>query len=432
MALIPIALLIVLNGLFAMAEMAVVASRRPRLRERMRRGDRRAALALELRNSPNVFLSATQIGITLVGVLLGAVGERTLAADLAALFARLAWLAPWSDALALGLVVAAITYVSLVIGELVPKRLALYYPEDIACLAARPMRLLAGLGHPGVRLLGASVDIVLRLIRVRAPVGPSITEADIRSTIEEGTRAGVLLEAERDLLTNVIRFDDRSIAMLMTPRGDIACLDLEDSPEVNRRKIAASPHERFPVLRGSFENVAGVVQAKDLLTRLLAGQPFDLEAVAQPARYVPESASPLTVLQTFRTTAEQMALVVDEYGEVRGLVTLTGILEAIVGALPARGEPIEERVVRREDGSWLLDGMLTLDEFGSALGLERIPGQEDASYETLGGFVLHQFGRIPRTGEHFEWNGLRFEVVDMDGKRIDRVLVEPPRRDPAA
>ncbi len=252
MALITIALLIVLNGVLAMSEMAVVASRRTRLRERLRRGDRRAALALELHNAPNVLLSTVQIGITLVGVLLGAVGERALAADLAALFARIPALGPYSDALALGLVVVGITYVSLVIGELVPKRLALHHPEEVACLAARPMRLLAKLSHPGVRLLSASVDFSLRLIHARAPAGPTITEAEIRSMIEEGTRAGVLLKAEQDLLTNVIRFADRSIAMLMTPRNEIVCLDLEDAPEVNRRKIAESTHGRFPVVRGSF------------------------------------------------------------------------------------------------------------------------------------------------------------------------------------
>ena len=245
--------------------------------------------------------------------------------------------------------------------------------------------------------------------------------------IEEGTRAGVLLKAEQDLLTNVIRFADRSIAMLMTPRGDIACLDLGDPPEVNARKIAASPHGRFPVVRGGFEHVVGLVQAKDLLTRILSGQPPDIEAALHPAPYVPETASPLTVLEMFRTTAEHMALVVDEYGEVRGLVTLTGILEAIVGALPARGETIEERIVRRENGSWLLDGVLTLDEFKEALGLDRFAEEEEAGYETLAGFVLHQFGRVPRIGEHFEWHDLRFEVVDMDGNRIDRLLVEPRR-----
>ena len=427
MALLFIALLILLNGVLAMSEMAVVASRRARLRERARAGDRRAAAALELHNAPNVLLSTTQIGITLVGVLLGAVGERALAADLAAVLARVPALEPYSDALALGLVVVAITYVSLVAGELVPKRLALHAPENVACLVARPMRVLSRLAHPGVRLLSASVDFSLKLMRVRAPAGPTITEAEIRSMIEEGTRAGVLLKAEQDLLTNVIRFADRSIAMLMTPRGDIVCLDLIDPPEANARKIAASPHGRFPVLRGGFEHVVGLVQAKDLLTRILSGQPPDIEAALHPAPYVPETASPLTVLEMFRTTAEHMALVVDEYGEVRGLVTLTGILEAIVGALPARGETIEERIVRRENGSWLLDGVLTLDEFKEALGLDRFAEEEEAGYETLAGFVLHQFGRVPRIGEHFEWHDLRFEVVDMDGNRIDRLLVEPRR-----
>ncbi|HVB47828.1 MAG TPA: hemolysin family protein [Burkholderiales bacterium] len=438
MALLSIALLILLNGAFAMSEMSIVASRRARLRARAQAGDRSAAVALELHNAPNVLLSTTQIGITLIGVLLGAVGERALSAELASVLALVPALVPYSGALALGVVVVGITYVSLVVGELVPKRIALYHPEQVACLVARPMRLLSRLAHPGVRLLSASVDFSLKLIRARAPTGPTITEAEIRSMIEEGTHAGVLLKAEQDLLTNVIRFADRSIAMLMTPRSDIVCLDLDDPPEVNRRKLAEGPHGRFPVVRGSFEHVLGLVQSKDLLTRVLSGQPLDIEAALHPAPYVPETASPLTVLETFRTTADHMALVVDEYGEVRGLVTLTGVLEAIVGALPARGEAIEEKIVRREDGSWLLDGMLTLDEFKEALGLERFPEAEDAGYETLGGFVMHQLGHVPGTGEHFEWDALRFEVVDMDGNRVDRVLVGPrpaaaaqPRGQPA-
>ena len=424
MALLSIVFLILLNGAFAMSEMGIVASQRVRLRERVRAGDRRAAVALELHNAPNVLLSTTQIGITLIGVLLGAVGERALAADLAALLARAAALEPYSDALALGLVVVAITYVSLVVGELVPKRLALYQPERVACLVAGPMRLLSRLTYPGVRLLSVSVDLSLKLLRARPPAGPAITEGEIRSMIEEGTRAGVLLKAEQDLLTNVIRFADRSIAMLMTPRGDVVHLDLSDPPEVNRRKIAESPHGRFPVLRGGFEHVLGLVQAKDLLTQILSGRELDIETALQPARYVPETASPLNVLEMFRTSAEHMALVVDEYGEVRGVVTLTGVLEAIVGALPARGEAIEERIVRREDGSWLMDGLVTLEEVGEALGFGAVPGEEEAGYETLAGFVLHQLGRVPRIGEHFEWGGLRFEVVDMDANRIDRVLVQ--------
>jgi len=424
MALLFIALLILLNGAFAMSEMAIVASRRTRLRERARAGDARAAAALELHNSPNVLLSTTQIGITLVGVLLGAVGERALASELAALLAEIAALEPYSDGLALGLVVVGITYVSLVVGELVPKRLALYQPERVACAVAGPMRLLSRLTYPGVRLLSVSVDLSLRLLRARPPAGPAITEGEIRSMIEEGTRAGVLLKAEQDLLTNVIRFADRSIAMLMTPRGQIDHLDLSDPLDVNRRKIVGSPHGRFPVVRDSFEHVLGLVQSKDLLSQTLSGRTLDIEAAMQAARYVPETASPLTVLEKFRTTGEHMALVVDEYGEVRGLVTLTGVLEAIVGALPARGEAIEERIARREDGSWLLDGLVTLDEVRETLGLGRLPGEEEAGYETLAGFVLHQLGRVPRIGEHFEWDGLRFEVVDMDANRIDRVLVQ--------
>jgi putative hemolysin len=426
MALLTILLLILLNGVFAMSEMAVVASRRARLRERVRAGDRSAAVALELHNAPNVFLSTVQIGITLVGVLLGAVGERAVASDIAAVLARLPSLAAYSEVLALGLVVIGITYASLVLGELVPKRLALYHPEAIARVTARPMRLLSRLTYPVVRLLSVSVDLSLKLLRARPPVEPTITEGEIRSMIEEGTRAGVLLKAEQDLLTNVIRFADRSISLLMTPASDMVWLDLNDSPEVNQRKMAASPHHRFPVARESLENVLGLVESKDLLMRTLSGQPFDIQAALRPALYVPDSASPLTVLEMFRTEPDHMALVVDEYGEVRGMVTLTGILEAIVGALPARGEVPEPKFVRREDGSWLIDGMLSVEELKDLLGIGQLP-EEEEGYETLAGFVLYRLGRVPRIADHFEWNDLRFEIVDMDGNRIDRVLVVPRR-----
>jgi putative hemolysin len=432
MALLTILLLVLLNGVFAMSEMAVIASRRARLRERVRRGDRNAAIAFELHNAPNTFLSTVQIGITLVGVLLGAVGERALATDIAALLAHVPALASYSDPLALGLVVIAITYFSLVAGELVPKRLALYHPEAIARVIARPMRLLSRLTYPAVKLLSVSVDLSLKLLRARPPSEPTITEEEIKSMIEEGTRAGVLLKAEQDLLTNVIRFADRSISLLMTPRNEIVWLDVSDPVEVNKRKMAESPHERFPVARESLDDVLGLVQSKDLLTQILSGQQFDIQSVMRPAPYVPDSASPLAVLEMFRRTPEHMALVVDEYGELRGTVTLTGILEAIVGALPARGEVPEPKIVRREDGSWLIDGMLSVEEFKELLSIAQLPEEEESIYETLAGFVLQQLGRVPQIGDHFEWNELRFEIVDMDGNRIDRVLVSRRPQQPEA
>jgi putative hemolysin len=423
MALLAIALLILLNGVFAMSEMAVVASRRARLAERVRTGDRGAASGLALHNAPNVFLSTIQIGITTVGVLLGAVGERAVATDIAALLAHIPALAPYREVLALSLVVVGITFCSLVVGELVPKRLALYHPEAVARVVARPMRWLSWLTNPAVRLLSLSVDLCIRLLRAQPPTGPTITEEEIRSMIEEGTRAGVLLKAEQDLLTNVIRFADRSISMLMTPMSEIVWLDVNDPLEVNQHKIRQAPHERFPVAQDSLEDVLGIVQTKDLLTHVLSGEPFDLRAALRPALYVPDSASPLDVLELFRTTPDHMALVVDEYGAARGMVTLTGILEGIVGALAARGGVVEPRIVRREDGSWLIDGMLSVEELKDLVGIARLPGEEEAGYETLAGFVLHQLGHLPQIGDHFEWRNLRFEIVDMDGKRIDRVLV---------
>ena len=423
-------ILIVLNGVFAMSEIAIVSARRVLLEKLSKAGDRGARRAIALRDEPNTFLSTVQVGITLIGVTMGAFGEAAIADDIAVYFAQYNWLAPYSQGIAIAIVIVGITYLSLIIGELVPKRLALHHPERIARRIAIPMHLLSRAAHPAVRVLSGSTEFVLRLLRIRASNEPPVTEEEIKSMIDIGTRAGVFAKAEQDLLKNVIRLADRTMGMLMRPRVDIAWLDLEDPIEENKRKIVSQPHSRFPVVRGGEENVLGIVKAKDLLAHVFAGLPIDIAAAMTPPLHVPETMSPLRLLEVFKSSPHDMALVVDEYGDIKGLVTLNDLLEAIVGDLPSlAGEAAEPKIVRRDDGSWLLDGMLSAEELKEVLNVERLPDEEDGSYETLGGFFMMKLGRVPTIADHFEWNGFRFEVVDMDGNRIDRVLVVPPAPD---
>lgn len=422
---IVILLLILVNGLFAMSEIAVVSARKARLKQRAEAGDHRAKAALELAETPNRFLSTIQIGITLVGILAGAFGGATLAKDLGACLSRIPALKPYGEAIGLAVVVLATTYFSLVIGELVPKRLALNSPERIAALVAAPMRALSLVAYPAVRLLGLSTELVLRILGIRPSAEPPVTEEEIKVLLEQGTEAGVFQEVEQDMVESVLLLDERRAASLMTPRPEIAWLDIDDPPEEIRRKLITSPYSRFPVCQGSLDNVLGEVEARDLLARSLCGEPFDLRAMLQKPLYVPETMPALKVLEAFKKSGTQMALVIDEYGSIQGLVTLKDILEAIVGDIPSAEELAEPQAVRREDGSWLLDGMLPIEEFKELLRIEELPGEEQGLYQTIAGFVITQLGRIPMAADHFEWGGLRFEVMDMDGNRVDKVLVTP-------
>ncbi len=415
--------LILLNGAFAMSEMAVVSARRTRLQQWARQGDARALAALALHNSPNVFLSTIQIGITLIGILSGAVGEALIADDIEAFLGRLPLVADYREGIAITIVVVGITYLSLVVGELVPKRLALLSPEKIASLVAAPMRMLSRLAYPAVWLLGGSVDAVLRLLRARPSAESPVTEDEIQALIEEGARTGVFLKEERDLLKNVIRLADRPVETLMTARGEIVWLDLDDPIEVNAREMRENPHARFPVARGNLDRVVGIVQSKDLLAHMLAGGASDLQAVMRPPLRVPLSVSPLRLLELFRASPLHVVLVTGLHGEIKGLVTLHDVLEAIVGTLPTEELAAESRLMQREDGSWLMDGLLAVDELKEVLGVPSLPDEAAGAYETVGGFVLSHLGRVPAIGEHFDWGRWRFEVVDMDGRRIDRVLV---------
>lgn len=420
-----VVLLILLNGIFAMSEIAVVSARKTRLRQWAEEGNAKARAALELANNPNQFLATIQIGITLVGILAGAFGGATIAKELTVILNDISWLAPYSDPLSLALVVVVIAYLSLIVGELVPKRLALNNPERLAMAIAAPMQVLSRVAYPAVHLLGLSTELLLRALGMRPSTEPLVTEEEIRALIEQGTQAGMFEEAEQEMVERVFRLGDRRVSAVMTPRTEIVWLDREASALEIRRTITESAHSRFLVADGSLDNVLGVVHAKDLLAHILGEQVVNLEATLQQPLYVPESMRALKVLELFKQSGTHIALVIDEYGGIQGLVTPNDILEAIVGDLPEAGEQVEPLAVQREDGSWLVDGMLPVDEFKDLFDLGELPGEDQGIYQTLAGFVVMQLGRIPAATDYFVWEGLKIEVVDMDGNRVDKVLVTP-------
>ncbi len=420
-----IALLILANGVFSLAETALLSIRRARLQYQASRGNARARAALELAETPNRFLSTVQIGITLFGILAGALGSLTVQSTLAAWLASIQAIRPYSDGIALVIVVLTITYFSLVVGELLPKRLALSNPERTAMLIAPLMHFLSNLARPFVFLLGLSTDLGLRVLGIRQSSEPPVTEEEIKVLLEQGTEAGVFQEVEQDMVESVLLLDDRRASALMTPRPEIIWLDINDPLEEIHRKITESFYVRFPVCDGSLDNILGEVDTRDLLARYLSCQQIDLRALLHKPLYVPETMPALKVLEAFKQSRTEMALVIDEYGSVQGLITLKDILEAIVGDIPSPDETAEPPAVRREDGSWLLDGMLPIDDFKELFDIAQMPGEDQGLYQTVGGFVILQLGHIPSPAEYFFWDRLRFEVVDMDGPRVDKVLVVP-------
>jgi putative hemolysin len=425
-------LLIFANGVLALAEMAIVSARKVRLQQRAEEGSARARAALDLAEDPSRFLSAVQIGITLIGILAGAFGGASLAEKLAAPIATVVWLAPYAEAISVTVIVIFTTYLSLVLGELVPKRLALTNPERVATAMAPFMRLMLKLTSPFARLLTWSTDLVLRILGIRPSAEPPVTQEEVQQMIEQGTQVGVFEQSEQEMVERVLRLDDRVVSALMTPRPEVDWLDTDDAPDQIIGTIVASAFSVFPVAHGDLDNILGLVRAKDLLSRSLACQPLDLRAVLQPALSVPENISGLELLERFRETHAEIALVIDEYGSFRGVVTLDDVLEAIVGDIPTAAEAAQPEAVQREDGSWLMDGSLSIDEFMQILQVERMPDGEEGHYQTLGGFVMAFLGRIPTAGDHFEWGGLRLEVMDMDSLRVDKVLVKPVESPPTS
>jgi putative hemolysin len=420
-----IVVLTLLNGLFAMSETALVSSRKERLKQRAEAGDRGARTALELADDPTRFLSTVQIGISLIGVLAGAFGGATLAEPLSGALSRVPGLASYSWLVAFGIVVATITYLSLIIGELVPKRLALNDPETAASRLARPMRFLSTLAYPGVWLLATSTEVVLRLLRARRSDDPPITEQEVETLLVEGERAGVFEEEERELVGRALRLDDRSVRELMTPRPRIIWLDTEDPPQEHRRLVVEHRHSYYPVARGDLDNLVGLASVKDAWVQMMAGEHVNLLEVLRQPIFVPEGAPATAALEAFKSSGVPLALVIDERGNCEGLLTPTDVLEALVGEVPDIHNPAEEPpIVRRADGSWLVDGLLAAEELRAHLGLGQLPNEGREDYQTVGGLVMDQLGRIPVEGDRFEWDGFSFEVLDMDGRRVDKVLVE--------
>jgi len=417
-----ILLLIVCNGVFAMSEIAVVSSRTTRLQQRAAEGDAGARRALELAEHPTRFLSTVQIGITLVGVFAGAYGGARIAGYFDAYLERFPAIAAYSEEIALALVVAGITFLSLVVGELVPKRIALNHPERIASRVAGPMHVISVLATPFVKVLSVSTDFLLRLLGARKPDEPPITEEEVSALIDVGTEAGVFEEEEHDLVERVFWLADQRASSLMTPRHRIAWLDVRDPPEIHRQELIQHRHSHFLVCDGDVDHVLGMVTVKDLLAAVLEGRELDLRAVLCKPLFVPASLRALRLLEMFRESGVHVAVVIDEYGGVDGLLTLDDVLTELAGDLASH---TDHRVVQREDGSWLVDASLTMEEFWEDLGLEERRGQERRDYNTVAGLVVTKLGRIPQSGNTFEAYGLRFEVVDMDGQRVDKVLVSP-------
>jgi putative hemolysin len=421
-------LLILLNGVFAMAEAAMIAARRARLQHAAESGRRGAATALELVREPGRFLSTVQIGMTVISVAASAVGGATLGDHLAAEIAEYGGVWDrYAHAIGIGIVVAAISYVSLVVGELVPKRLALLRPEAIASAFSRFLRFFQRFIAPLEWLLSGSTNFLLRLIPVHAdPQAP--TEEEINLMLREGTAAGNFQAAETAIVQMAFRLGDRRLSAVMTPRVQCEFLDLSDPPEEHRRLVAQSAHSRFPVVQGGPEQVAGIVQVKDLLAQVLGDKPFDLRAVLRRPLYIPNTVPALRALEIFKKSGEPMALVVDEYGTFEGVVTLHDILQSLVGDIAEPGVPSDAAVVRREDGSWLVDGMVPIDQVKDLTQLAHLPGEETGEFHTLGGFLMAQMNRIPAVADRTVVDGYLFEVMDMDGRRVDRVLIVPPKK----
>lgn len=416
--------LILLNGLFAMSEIALVTARKARLQRQIENGDRGAIEAVKLGEDPTRFLSTVQIGITSIGVLNGVVGESTLAEPLSLSLQQIGLSVNTAGIVATAIVVAGLTYFSIVLGELVPKRLGQMAPEAIARLVSRPVSWLAVASTPFVKLLSGSTQLVLRLLGVKTNRGPAVTEEEIHALLVEGSEAGVIEQHEHTMVRNVFRLDDRQLASLMVPRGDVVFLDVEATLEENLQRIEESDHSRFPVVRGGMHDIIGVVSARQLLARRLRGERADLASIAQPAVFVPESVTGMELLENFRSSGGQMAFVIDEYGEVLGLVTLQDLVEAITGEFKAETAG-EEWAVQREDGSWLLDGLIPIPELKDRIGLRQVPEEDKERYHTLSGMILLLLGRLPQTADSVQWGSWKFEIIDMDGKRIDKVLASP-------
>jgi putative hemolysin len=429
--------LILLNGVFAMAELALVSAKRVRLEKRASDGSKGAATALALADDPSAMLSTVQVGITLISIFNGAFGEASLVAKLQPHIAAMPLMAPYAQPAALAIVVACITFASIVLGELVPKRIAFQNPEFFATAIARPLKTLSRLMTPFVKLLSLTTDLIVRLLGMNKPKDEAPTEEEISGVLKEGTAAGVLEKDEYNIVTRALSLHDQRLSGVMTPGIDLELIDITDDLAHNLERMARSPYSRFPVYRGDRANILGVVHAGDLFEQAVRHHAsagvnlpgIDIGAAIKPVLYVPDSVSAMDLLAQLRSHRAELALVVDEHGQVGGMVTLADLMNTLVGEVPG----VEERnsdAVQREDGSWLMDGAISLHRVRDKLGIAAsFPDESGGAYQTLAGFVLDQLRHLPKPSDHVDWQGYRFEVVDMDRTRIDRLLVS--RHDPS-
>ena len=416
--------LILLNGVLAMSEIAIVSSRRARLLQMADAGRTGARHALALSAEPTRFLSTVQVGITGIGILNGAIGQGAITTGIQSGLERIPAIATYAEGLALGIMVIALTYISLIVGELVPKRLALTHPEAVASFIARPMEILATIGRPLVKILSLSTDGLVRLLGVRQTKRTGVTADEIRVMLKQGAEEGVFEPGEQLMVSNVLNLDERRVATVLTPRSEVIYLDVRDSETVNRARLKNAPHTVLPLCDGGLDHVLGFVRSTRILEHLLEDSPLDFPALAEPPLFVPETVSLMTLLEEFKRTRLPMALVVDEHGDVDGLISLTDLITSIVGDIPP-APGVEPPIVRREDGSWLMDGGIDLESVVQALApaTPLLNPEDRHHYHTLGGLTMVALGRVPRTGDVFERGGYRFEVVDMDGNRVDRVMI---------
>ena len=415
--------LIVLNGLFAMSEIAIVTARKSRLTALAHGGSSTAKAALKLAEDPTQFLSTVQIGITSIGILNGIFGESILAEPLS-LWLQTFGLSPdLTNIFSTVLVVIIVTYVSIVIGELVPKRIGQVSAERIACQMAKPMVFLAIATKPFVWMLSGSTHALMRLMGFSHRLDDNVTQEDIQAMLQEGSSSGVIEHNEHAMVKNVFRLDERTISSLMVPRSDIVFLDLNLPLDANLRTVMQSPHSRFPVCRNNVDDMVGIISAKQLLSQSIAGERLELVDLVKNCNFVPNSLSGMELLEHFRTTGSQMVFVVDEYGDLKGLVTLQDMMDALTGEF-FQEDVNDQMVIKRKDGSLLLDGLIPIFDLKDALGIKQLPNEEDGRYQTLNGFLMYELGKIPQTTDIVEVAGWRLEIMDMDGKRVDKVLAQ--------
>ncbi|MGJ0483745.1 MAG: hemolysin family protein [Methylomicrobium sp.] len=431
MTIIVLGFLIILSGVFVMSEMAIVSARKARLQQWSEGGRMGAGRALALANKPANFLSTVQFGITVISILSCALGEATLSEQVAESLSQFAWLRPYAERMAFWIPVTGIAVFSLILGEFVPKRLALLNPEGVASAMARPIEIISAIAFPLVRLMNYFTDLVLWMLGVRASVHPPITEEEINVLMAQGAEAGVFEKHEQALVSRIFRLDDQSIRSVMTPRGDIVNIDLNDSFETNRQKLLRSGHSRFLICKGGLGEVVGVLRAKSVLDAFLEGKPFDFANNAVKPLYVPETLTMIELLRAFKKHRQHLGLVIDEYGELQGLVTLNDVMEILVGDVATVEDESQPKIVQRKDGSWLVDGDIPIERFREAMKIDyKLPGEGVQAYRTLGGFAMMCLGRVPKVEDQFVSHDLLFEVVDMDQNRVDKLIVSRIEAEP--